>query len=166
MEKTYTIYKGALPNGRDKIGCDEDYPNRPFEQSMSDYFILEQHDDIMIASFRELQLQKEHNVKVDAVPYYMTKINAAKASKKAQENGTHNFQTMTKNQRSENAKATTLFKNSAFQIEMGKRGKGIPKPHSKDLAKALNIEWTCTFCGKNGKGAGNFTRYHKNEKCQ
>jgi hypothetical protein len=160
----YTIYKGLKPDGTWKIGCDQDYPNRPTEQSLTEYYILEQHEDIMIASQREIELQKEHGVRVDGTPYYMTKVNASKAAKNALRKGTHNFQTMLKEQRSENTKRTTIFKNSEFQAEMGRRGKGIPKPHAATLAKALNTEWYCEVCDKSGKGKGNWTRYHKNCK--
>jgi len=160
----YTIYKGLLPNGRVKIGCDEAWPNRAIEQTLTDYYVLEEHEDIRVASFREIELQREHGVKVDTIPYYMTKVYAARASRKAQQNGNHNFQTMTKEQRSQNAKKNSIFKNSSFQSEMGKRGKGIPKPHAADLARALNTEWYCEVCDKSGKGKGNWTRYHKNCK--
>ncbi|CAB4134712.1 hypothetical protein UFOVP643_7 [uncultured Caudovirales phage] len=163
--KLYTIYYGTKPSGIPKIGCDEAYPNRPLQQNMVNYSILEQHEDIMIASKREIELQKQYGVRVDRIPYYMTKINAAKASHKAQENGTHNFQTMSTEQRTAIAKATTPWKNSEFQSEMAKRNRGVPKPHSKELAKALNMEWTCESCGKTGKGRGNYTRWHKNNKC-
>ena len=70
----YTIYKGLKPNGEWKIGCDQDYPNRPLEQNLTDYFILESYEDIMIASNREIELQKEHCVEIDRCLYYQTKI--------------------------------------------------------------------------------------------
>jgi len=153
----YTIYKGKLPNGHWKIGCDMNYPNRPVSQNMSEYFILEQHSDIMIASEREIELQKEHNVRVDGTPYYMTKINAAKASKAAKENGNHNWQ------KGNRVKRTLSPKHQfAFSSAGGKANKGKPEPHAIELAKSLNKEWTCEVCGKSGKGRGNYVRYHKN----
>lgn len=163
----YTIYKGLKSNGKWKIGCDQAYPNRPIQQNLSQYFILEQHEDIMLASSREIELQKEHNVRVDGTPYYMTKVYASKAAKKSLEKGTHNFQTITKQERSQKAKETTPWKNSNFQSEMGKRNLGKSKPSSIPYAKKLNVQWKCETCGKSGKGLGNFSRYgHKTGECK
>ena len=156
----YTIYKGLKPNGEWKIGCDQNYPNRALEQNLTDYFILESYEDIMIASNREIELQKEHNVDVDRCLYYQTKIRAAAASRSAVRNGNHNFQTMSKETRIEIAKRTTPFKNSEFQSTMGKRSKGISRHTSPALAKALNVAYTCEHCGKSGNGRGNYTRWH------
>jgi len=155
----YTIYKGLKPDGTWKIGCDQAYPNRPIQQSLTDYFILEEHEDIVFASQREIELQKEHGVRVDNTPYYMTKVNASKAAKKSLENGTHNFQNGCGRKgwvsREVNLRASRLG---------GLTQKGIPKPHAATLAKALNTEWYCDVCDKSGKGKGNWTRYHKNCK--
>jgi len=162
MERIYTIYKGELPDGRIKIGCDEAYPNRPDEQSMTNYFILEQHEDIMIASEREIQLQKEHGVRVDGTPYYMTKIRGSRGAKSQLKNGIHNFQ---------KGLGRKGFLNKEHQLKASRLGglarKGIPNPAAAQFCKdKLHGEWTCETCGKTGKGAGNYTRYHKNGKCQ
>lgn len=61
----YTVYKGRKSNGEWKIGCDHDYPSRAKYQNLTDYFILEEHTDIEIASDRELELQAEHGLRVD-----------------------------------------------------------------------------------------------------
>ena len=153
----YTIYKGLKPNGQWKIGCDQDYPNRPIQQSLTDYYILEQYEDIMVASKREIELQKEHNVRVDRTPYWKTKINASKAAKNSLRNGTHNFQ---------NGHGRSGWVSKEVQLKASKKGglaqKGIPKPHASELAKALNTEWYCEICNKSGKGRGNYVRYHSN----
>lgn len=75
---SYTIYKGLKPNGEWKIGCDEKYPNRPIEQNMVMYYALEVHGDIYIASTREIELQKQHKLKVDRIFYYQTREIATK----------------------------------------------------------------------------------------
>ena len=157
----YTIYKGLLPTGRWKIGCDEAYPNRAITQVMSEVTVLETHEDIFVASDRELQLQREHGVRVDSIPYYMTKVNAAKASRASIRNGNHNFQNMSQEKRDEIVKKSPWY-NSEHQSEMGKRNKGSIRPHAISLAKSLNTSWTCTSCGKSGKGRGNYTRWHNN----
>ena len=61
----YSIYKGRKPNGEWKIGCDCDYPYRPKYQNLTEYFVLEQHEDLDLASEREYELQLEHEVPVD-----------------------------------------------------------------------------------------------------
>jgi len=70
----YTIYYGTLPNGRDKIGVDEAWPNRAIQQSLTNYYVLETHLDEMTASKRELILQKEYGLKVDPFPYHLRKV--------------------------------------------------------------------------------------------
>ena len=60
-------------NGRiGKIGCTEevDAKVRVNKQGYTDYEILETHTDIMVASDREIQLQKEYGYPVDTIPYY------------------------------------------------------------------------------------------------
>lgn len=65
--KVYTIYE--VPGV--KIGCTSNPKYRiQKKQGFTNWLILEEHTDIMIASERELQLQKEKGYKIDAVPYY------------------------------------------------------------------------------------------------
>lgn len=65
-----------------KIGC----TNKPYrriesEQKQLKYEILEQHDDIMFASKREIELQKQYGYRVDTIPYYESIRRINKASK-------------------------------------------------------------------------------------
>jgi hypothetical protein len=54
-----------------KIGCTESIKFRQQAQRhKGEMIILEQHEDIMVASSRERELQKEKGYKVDYVPYY------------------------------------------------------------------------------------------------
>lgn len=85
--KKYTIYIGTKPDGRLKIGCDNNYPNRPIQQKMSNYRILEEHEDIYIASTREIQLQIEYNVHVDSEPYYAMKHKGIKGGTSSKNSG-------------------------------------------------------------------------------
>jgi hypothetical protein len=55
-----------------KIGCTQSLEYRLKRQHCNDYEILETHTDIMVASERELQLQKEYGYLVDTVPYYQS----------------------------------------------------------------------------------------------
>jgi hypothetical protein len=54
-----------------KIGCTvQQVKDRVKFQGYTDFEILEQHTDIMIASDREIELQKEYGYPVDKIPYY------------------------------------------------------------------------------------------------
>ena len=55
-----------------KIGCSNTIKRRIREQGFNQYEILEKHNDIHIASKREIELQKEYGYKVDTTPYYIT----------------------------------------------------------------------------------------------
>lgn len=58
-----------------KIGCteEEDAKVRVERQGYTEYEILETHTDIMIASDREIELQKQYGYPVDSCPYYKTR---------------------------------------------------------------------------------------------
>ena len=91
----YTIYKGLRPIGEWKVGCDEAYPNRPLHQQLTDYYILEEHEDEMVASIRERELQAEHNVPIDAFPYHLRKVSGSKGGEtRAQQ---ESFQNLARN---------------------------------------------------------------------
>jgi hypothetical protein len=61
-----------------KIGCTSEPEKRISDQGYSDYEILEQHEDIYVASDREQELQKEYGYKVDRNPYYNSRKNRPK----------------------------------------------------------------------------------------
>jgi hypothetical protein len=62
-----------------KIGCSTQPNKRVNNQGYSEYTILETYDDIITASIRERELQKEYGYKVDSSDYYkqMKMVNAA-----------------------------------------------------------------------------------------
>ena len=68
----FTIYYGTLPNGRDKIGVDSRYPTRIISQKLTNHRVLEVHTDVYEVSDREQELQRQHGVRVDKTPYYVT----------------------------------------------------------------------------------------------
>ena len=75
-----------------KIGVSEEPENRVRKQGYTQYEILETHDDIYEVSKREMELQKEWGLPVDAKPYYMvrkipTKEGIRKGGKKSVESG-------------------------------------------------------------------------------
>jgi hypothetical protein len=55
-----------------KIGCSLHPKRRVSVQGYDTYTILEEHDDVYIASDREIQLQREYGYKVDTQPYWQT----------------------------------------------------------------------------------------------
>lgn len=61
----YYIYH--IPNV--KIGCTNNPKRRVKDQGYRDYNILETHNDIDVASKRELELQKEYGYKIDKNSY-------------------------------------------------------------------------------------------------
>jgi len=63
--KKYYIYH--IPNV--KIGCTTQVQYRVHKQGYSEFEILETHDDIDVASKRELELQKQYGYPVDIAPY-------------------------------------------------------------------------------------------------
>jgi hypothetical protein len=76
---TYYIYN--IPGI--KIGCTTQPHKRIInQQKFSNYEILEEHDDIFIASNREQELQKQYGYKIDKVPYWQAYKKAASRRKK------------------------------------------------------------------------------------
>jgi hypothetical protein len=53
-----------------KIGCTKHADKRIKEQGYTNYEVLEEHLDVYIASDREIALQKQYNLRVDAKPYW------------------------------------------------------------------------------------------------
>jgi len=75
----YKIYRGFLPNGKEKIGCTNQYPTRCIVQSMTDYYVMEEHDCEFIASDREIELQIKHLGERDSrTPYHVSLHNRPK----------------------------------------------------------------------------------------
>jgi hypothetical protein len=75
----YKIYRGFLADGTEKIGCTTEYPKRCEKQSMYDYYVVEEYDDIYKASEREIELQIEVFGKRDNhTPYYISFNNRPK----------------------------------------------------------------------------------------
>ena len=74
----YYIYH--IPNV--KIGCSSQPKRRITKQGYTDFEILETHDDIDVASKREIELQKEYGYPVDSIPYYKSSQHFNNARKK------------------------------------------------------------------------------------
>jgi len=146
----YTIYFGYKPSGRRKIGCDENYPNRPQQQQMTNYRILEQHEDIFIASQREQELQREYGLKVDFIPYWKSIESGYKVTEKK----------------------SAASRNNLIEYNVASLG-GLSKAPKKVEAAKRNIKLateasmkriTCPHCNKDAN-IGNYKRWH-GDKCK
>lgn len=129
-----------------KIGCSNNPKRRVKAQGYSEYIILEEWEDSIVASKREIELQEQYGYKVDkgsriySIPLYsnMGKKGGSKNTEKQQV------------ARIENRKKSKVFFDSNIQTELGKRG------HT-----AQNIELVCPHCNKIGVGRVMY-RHHFN----
>ena len=126
-----------------KIGCSTEPENRVKAQGYTNYEILEEHEDIKVASDRERELQKEYGYKVDKVSYYQSYESRKKG--------------LTFENRSKGGKAATLV---GGQI---KGGKISGKISGKIVSARIH---TCPHCGKTGKSNAMFQWHFENCKLQ
>jgi hypothetical protein len=61
-----------------KIGCSSQLEQRVADQNFVDFEILESHEDIYIASEREMELQRQYDYRVDTSPYWSSVQNRFK----------------------------------------------------------------------------------------
>jgi hypothetical protein len=106
-----------------KIGCTQDPKDRKRKQEGT-YIILEQHEDIMVASSREIELQKEKGYPVDKSPYHEFVLRV-----KTTCNGTPNHIRAAKN---------NIAKSRECPIRKEK------------VRQAAKVQITCPHCGKTG----------------
>jgi hypothetical protein len=149
-----------------KIGCteEEDAKVRVQNQGYTEYEILETHTDIMIASNREIELQKEYGYPVDKIPYHISRKQwgspaGKKGGQKCLEIG--QFHEMIAN------------RDKNYLIEQGTRlGKMCGPENGKSAVESGNLATarikafetnfklvTCPYCGKEGKKL-NMSRWH------
>tara|TARA_B100001287_G_scaffold276591_1_gene288051 strand:+ start:3024 stop:3422 length:399 start_codon:yes stop_codon:yes gene_type:complete len=64
-----------------KIGCTKDLEKRMSDQEFTEWQILETHEDIHVASDREIELQKEYGYRLDDIPYWQSVENRYKFTK-------------------------------------------------------------------------------------
>ena len=63
-----------------KIGCTSQLQQRMRKQGFTEWEILEEHTDILEASNREIQLQKDYGYTVDTIPYWKSVEHRLRAS--------------------------------------------------------------------------------------
>ena len=135
----YYIYH--IPNV--KIGVSQNPKNRVENQGYINFQILEEHTDVVIASKREKELQRQYGYRVDRPDYSSTLeigLIGAKSKSQAKVNAAR-----------QNIKIATAA--AVLAGAAGKAGK-----------VAANKERKCPYCGKEGKGPTMY-RYHY-ENCK
>lgn len=157
----YTIYH--IPGV--KIGCTNNPEKRIKEQGYESYEILEEHNDIIIASNREIALQKEYGYSVDWIPYYKT-INAP-----TKESRIRGGKTAGKKNGPLAAIHGSGFNTIEFRSKGGKVGGKIAGRMAVESGVALislkianSRERICPYCNKNIKGP-NYFKWH-GDKCK
>ena len=160
----YTIYFGYKPSGRRKIGCDSNYPQRPESQSMTNYRILEQYEDIYIASQREQELQREYGLKVDSIPYWKSIENGYKITEKKTIASRNNLIQNNVASLGGLAKSTRKLEAARENIKIATAAAVLAGAPGKAGKVAANKERKCPYCGKEGKGPTMY-RYHY-ENCK
>lgn len=148
-----------------KIGCSKNPKRRVKQQGFTEFEILEQHEDINIASERELELQKQFGYKVDNTFYKQTISSPTlEGIKKGGQNG------VLKKWMEENPEE--FKKNQRIAAKLGglKQGPIISKinkenGHMSQLGKKMteynNRVQICPHCGIESRGVG-YIRWHGN----
>ena len=168
----FTIYTGTLPNGRQKIGVDSQYPRRIRRQKLTDHSVLEVHTDIYEVSRREIELQRIHNVEVDHIPYHVTYFRSKDPNRNAKISEANTGKTHTKESKrnmSESHKGKILSKETRRKMSEAQRGNtnGLGFKQTEDFKQLISEvhkgipkkQVTCTHCNKTG-GNNVMYRWH------
>lgn len=158
----HKIYYGIRPNGTAKIGCTTDYPNRPESQGLTDYMVLEEHDDIEIASQREIELQIQYFGKRDSTSTYANSMKARSISGKiggrvrANQNDINHYSLMGKIGGSNNKENMS---------QLGKQTTSNKEHQRMAGSIAANKIRLCPNCGRELKGMAAYNTHLKFRKC-
>ena len=145
-----------------KIGCTYRMPARIYEQGYTEWEILEEHEDIYVASDRETELQIQYDYSVDSIPYYESLSRGLRglANVKDENRVCYN---------SEHQKHASSFGASkAGKIggpiggKLGGKTQGninAKNGHMNKMWEKSLVNKTCPHCNKNGKGPV-MHRYH------
>lgn len=158
----HIIYYGIKPNGKAKIGCTTDYPNRPESQGLTHYMILEEHDDIEVASQREIELQIQYLGKRDSNSTYANSMNARAIAGRL--GGLKRATQMTFEDYSKAGKVGGT-KNKQNMSELGKRTTSNPEHQRMAAQKSGNMVRLCPNCGRELKGMAAYNTHLKFRKC-
>ena len=155
--KIFTVYYGTRPNGTLKIGCDEHYPARAKVQKLTNYGIMEEHDDIDTAGAREIELQIQHIGKRDNSLTYREQVELLEKHRVVfnSETGRAAGLKVDNNKRGRWSDGDQAARARTKSVWMHKltldqvreiRAKYIPRKYSIDkLAKEYGVGYTCIY---------------------
>ena len=167
MYYIYHIPAFKHKNGKiGKIGCTTNYSKRVYEQGYTNYEIIEEHTDIMIASQREIQLQKEYGYPIDRVPYSISIEHQLKASKSGggKIGGKIVASNNVKSGRWAELQKLATIKNKKYVIQYTKSGQLIKEWKGvREVGRSLNIAYSniAACCQGKLKSAGGYVWKYK-----
>jgi hypothetical protein len=160
----YYIYH--IPNI--KIGCSKQPEKRVKKQGYLNFEILESYEDKIIASHREIELQKKYGYKVDKTLYHQTTSTPTlEGIKKGGLNGELN------KWRKENPEKYKIIQAISAKLGGKKQGpiqgqknieSGLISNLGKKMSELNNKEQICPYCNIKSRGAG-YHRWH-GENCK
>ena len=153
--KTFSIYYGIRPNGIPKIGVDQHYPARAKVQQLTDYYLMEEHNDIDFVSAREIELQIQHFGKRDNSLTYKEQVELLEkhrvvfnsetgraAALKIENRGTWSDGNQAARARTKSVWMHKLTLDQVREI----RAKYVPRKYSTyKLAKEYGVGYTCIY---------------------
>ena len=134
MNTIYSIYIGRKPNGKWKVGCDINYPNRPKEQKMKIYTCIETHDCVYMASDREIELQLKYFGKRDSSASYHETLKRVQLAR--ERNMGRPLSKKHKLKISKVHKGKILSAETKLKISKANKGKILSEEHKLNLSKA------------------------------
>jgi len=150
-----------------KIGCTSQPKKRIKRQGFHNYEILEQHTDIIVASDRERELQKEYGYKVDGKPYWQTlQMPTTESRKRGGKTNVESGRMSALNQRNiDSGHMSRLHQSNQIPIiQMDKLGNPIKEfPSARIAGDVLHLRRNhiTQCCTGNLKTHGGFTFKHK-----
>jgi NADH pyrophosphatase NudC (nudix superfamily) len=144
-----------------KIGCSKEPNRRVKNQGYTEFEILEQYEDIEIASKREIELQQQYGYKKDNIKYSQTISSPTIEGIKKGGYNSGNKERMRDIQK----KYAHLggLKQGAIQGNINKEN-GHMSRLGKKMTEYNNRVQICPYCGKESRGVG-YIRWH-GDKCK
>jgi hypothetical protein len=148
-----------------KIGCSKNPNRRVNQQGYTEFEILEQHEDIDIASKRELELQQQYEYKIDNTLYKQT---VSSPTIEGVKKGGQNAGKINGNKLKEEGKLKKWWseggkKQGPIQGNINKEN-GHMSRLGKQMTEYNNRIQICPYCGKESRGVG-YIRWH-GERCK
>lgn len=154
-----------------KIGVSQNPDRRVKRQGYSEYEIIEKHNNIKSASYREIELQKEYGYPVDTILYYKF-VDGTRQSKGGKKIGYQNGKLVTSRPEwidtaKKGGYTKAGYNNGLAKLkhnELSINGKKGGTKSSKNLNTFMGGYITCQHCNKK-MNKGNYNRWH-GDKCK